>query len=69
MRAFLARWRRLLNWSRLTPLIEFYAMLMRHADGVVAWARHRLTNAALEATTAGSAPSANGDTAIAIPIT
>lgn len=48
MRAFLARWRRLLNWSRLTPLIEFYAMLMRHLDGVVAWARHRLTNAALE---------------------
>jgi transposase len=23
-------------------------MLMRHIDGVVAWARHRLTNAALE---------------------
>lgn len=48
MRAFLARWRRLLNRSRLTPLLDFYAMLMRHADGVVAWARHRLTNAALE---------------------
>jgi transposase len=25
-----------------------YDMLMRHVDGVVAWARHRLTNAALE---------------------
>ena len=48
MRAFLARWRLLLNWSRLTPLLAFYAMLMRHVDGVVAWARHRVTNAALE---------------------
>ena len=48
MRGFLQRWRRLLNWSRLTPLIEFYDMLMRHLDGVIAWARHRLTNAALE---------------------
>jgi transposase len=48
MRDFLQRWRRLLNWSRLTPLIDFYDMLMRHIDGVVSWARHRLTNAALE---------------------
>jgi transposase len=48
MREFLGRWRALLNWSRLTPLIEFYDMLMRHVDGVVAWARYRLTNAALE---------------------
>ena len=48
MRAFLARWRRLLNWTRLKPLIAFYDMLMRHIDGVVAWARYRLTNAALE---------------------
>ena len=48
MRAFLQRWRRLLNWSRLTSLIAFYDLLMRHIDGVVAWARHRLTNAALE---------------------
>jgi transposase len=48
MRAFLQRWRALLNWSRLTSLIAFYDMLMRHIDGVVAWARHRLTNAALE---------------------
>jgi len=45
MREFLGRWRALLNWSRLTPLIEFYDMLMRHVDGVVAWARYRLTNA------------------------
>jgi transposase len=48
MRAFLIRWRRLLNWSRLTSLIRFYDLLMRHVDGVVAWARHRMTNAALE---------------------
>jgi transposase len=48
MRDFLQRWRKLLNWSRLTSLIAFYDMLMRHIDGVVAWARHRLTNAALE---------------------
>jgi transposase len=48
MREFLKRWRKLLNWSRLTSLIAFYDLLMRHIDGVVAWARHRLTNAALE---------------------
>jgi transposase len=48
MRRLLQRWRRLLNWSRLTPLIELYDMQMRHIDGVVAWARHRMTNAALE---------------------
>jgi transposase len=48
MREFLVRWRKLLNWSRLTSLIAFYDMLMRHIDGVVSWARHRLTNAALE---------------------
>lgn len=48
MREFLQRWRKLLNWSRLTSLIAFYDLLMRHIDGVVAWARHRLTNAALE---------------------
>jgi len=45
---FLVRWRRLLNWSRLRPLLEFYDMLMRHKAGVLAWAKHRLTNAALE---------------------
>jgi transposase len=48
MRDFLVRWRRLMNWSRLTSLIAFYDMLMRHIVGVVSWARHRLTNAALE---------------------
>ena len=48
VREFLARWRSLLNWSPLASLIAFYDMLMRHVDGLVAWARHRLTNAALE---------------------
>lgn len=48
MREFLVRWRRLLNWSRLKPLIRFWEMLMRHVDGVVAWAKYRMTNAALE---------------------
>ena len=48
MREFLARWRALLNWSRLASLIEFYNMLVHHRDGVVAWARYRLTYAALE---------------------
>ena len=48
MREFLGRWRTLLNWSRLTPLIEFYNMLVRHMDGIVAWAYYHLTNAALE---------------------
>jgi len=48
MRAFIYRWRKSLNWTRLTPLIEFWEMLMRHIDGVVAWAKHRLSNAAVE---------------------
>jgi transposase len=48
MYEFLLRWRRLLNWSRLKPLIAFWELLMRHVAGVVAWARLRLTNAALE---------------------
>jgi transposase len=48
MRAFILHWRRSLNWTRLKPLIDFWNMLMRHIDGVVAWAKHRLTNAALE---------------------
>lgn len=48
MREFILGWRRLLNWSRLRPLIEFWQMLERHLAGVVAWAKHRLTNAALE---------------------
>lgn len=33
MREFLARWRKLLNWSRLTRSSSFYNMLMRHIDG------------------------------------
>jgi transposase len=48
MKAFIARWRTSLNWTRLTPLIEFWELLMRHIDGVVAWAKHHLSNAALE---------------------
>jgi transposase len=48
MREFLVRWRKLLNWSRITPLIKFWEMLMRHRAGVIAWAKHRLSNAALE---------------------
>jgi len=31
------RWRKSLNGSRLTSLIEFYDVLIRHFDGVVAW--------------------------------
>ncbi len=49
MRAFILRWRKSLNWTRLRPLIAFWEMLRRHLDGVVAWAKHRLSNAALEA--------------------
>jgi transposase len=48
MRDFIERWRRLLNWTRLQPLIKFWEMLMRHIDGVTAWAPLRLSNAALE---------------------
>lgn len=48
MRKFLMRWRKSLNWTRLRPLIAFWDMLMRHIKGVVAWAKHRLSNAALE---------------------
>jgi len=48
MKRFIARWRKSLNWTRLGPLIEFWEMLMRHLDGVTAWAKHRLSNAALE---------------------
>jgi transposase len=48
MRRFIVGWRKSLNWTRLRPLIAFWEMLMRHIDGVVAWARLRLTNAALE---------------------
>ena len=41
-------WRKMLAWTRLKPLIEFGKMLYRHMAGVLAWVRHRLTNAALE---------------------
>jgi transposase len=37
-----------LNWTRVKPLIAFWDMVMRHIDGVTAWAELRLTNAALE---------------------
>jgi len=67
MRRFLQRWCALLNGSRLTSLIAFYDMPMRHIDGVVAWARHRLTNAALEGN--NSRVRAISCTAIAIPTT
>ena len=48
MRRFIVGWRKSLNWTRLTPLIKFWELLMRHIDGVVAWAKHWLSNAALE---------------------
>lgn len=48
MEARILAWRKLLNYTRLTPLIEFWERLMRHIDGVCAWAPLRLTNAALE---------------------
>ena len=44
----LHRWRRLLRWQRLAPLVRFWAMIGRHWHGVLAWAKHRLSNAALE---------------------
>lgn len=34
MREFLARWRTLLEWSRFTPLVEFYDLLKRHIDAL-----------------------------------
>lgn len=48
MKERILRWRKLLNYTRLSPLIEFWERLMRHIDGVCAWAPLRLTNAALE---------------------
>jgi transposase len=48
MRNFIVGWRKALNWTRLTPLIRFWELLMRHLDGVTAWAKHWLSNAALE---------------------
>lgn len=44
----LERWRRLLRWQRLGPLQRFWAMIERHWFGVLAWAKHGLSNAALE---------------------
>jgi transposase len=48
MKQRILAWRKLLNYTRLRPLIEFWERLMRHIDGVCAWAPLRLTNAALE---------------------
>jgi transposase len=48
MKKFILRWRKSLNWTRLRPLIAFWEMLMRHITGVVAWAKHRLSNAPVE---------------------
>src|SRR5262249_54049838 len=48
MLAYLAAWRLMLRWTRLQPLIDFWAMIQRHILGVLAWARHHLSNAALE---------------------
>ncbi len=48
MAVFLAQWRRMLRWTRLRPLERFCDMLYRHAPGVLAWAKHHLTNAAVE---------------------
>ena len=44
----LLRWRRLLRWQRLPPLRRFWNMIQRHWRGVLAWAKHGLSNAALE---------------------
>ena len=48
MAALLIRWRRMLRWQRLEPLLRFFRMIARHALGVLAWIRHRITNAAVE---------------------
>jgi transposase len=44
----LQRWHRMLRWKRLKPLQNFWKMIEHHMDGVLAWSRHRLTNAPLE---------------------
>jgi transposase len=44
----LESWRLMLRWTRLKPLQKFWAMIERHMDGVIAWVRGRMTNAALE---------------------
>ncbi len=48
MAALLIIWRRMLRWQRLRPLERFSQMILTHLAGVLAWVRHRLTNAALE---------------------
>jgi transposase len=48
MGAYLIGWRRMLRWQRLRPLERYWRMLESHLAGVLAWARHHLTNAALE---------------------
>jgi len=48
MGAALNHWRRLLRWQRLAPLKRFWNMIERHWSGVIAWAKHGLSNAALE---------------------
>jgi transposase len=52
MGALLIVWRRMLRWQRLRPLDRFWQMIVNHLAGVLAWARHRLTNAALESNNA-----------------
>jgi transposase len=44
----LERWRRMLRWQRIGPLNRFWQMIERHWFGVLGWAKHGLTNAALE---------------------
>jgi transposase len=44
----LERWRQMLRWQRLKPLQRFWAMIERHMVGVLGWASHHITNAALE---------------------
>ncbi len=48
MAALLIIWRRMLRWQRLRPLERFGQMILSHLACVLAWVRHRLTNAALE---------------------
>ncbi|HEX7508956.1 MAG TPA: ISL3 family transposase, partial [Polyangia bacterium] len=48
MAAALDHWRRLLRWQRLGPFKRFWNMIERHWSGVIAWAKHGLSNAALE---------------------
>lgn len=48
MLTFLDQWAGMLRWSRLGPLRRFLAMLDDHIEGIMAWAKHHLSNAALE---------------------